>query len=94
MRIVYLPSAQQGLEWFARYYGENFPEGAARAATSLAKAEAVLASQPGAGQAITETEGVRRLRIERTPFSLVYRHVADRVEVLRIWDARSRGLAL
>jgi len=87
MRILYLASARDDLLWLRRYYTEVFPDGAARALHHLLAAEHLLRANPYIGKR-AEVEGVRELRIARTPFSLIYRVREDRIEILRVWDGR------
>jgi plasmid stabilization system protein ParE len=87
LRIVYLPSTRAGLAWLRRYYATVFPAGNTRAKQQFHAMERVLREHPQAGQP-TAVAGVRRLVIPRTPFSLVYRVTAERIEVLEVRDER------
>jgi plasmid stabilization system protein ParE len=88
MRLVYLPSCRRDLLWLRHYYERVFPEGAAGARRRIAAAERVILDNPYIGRP-TQHPGVRRLAIARTPFFVVYRVAAERIEVLRIIDSRS-----
>ena len=50
--------------------------------------EELLQRNPHAGQP-THRDDVRRMPISRTPFFLVYRLTAERLEILRVIDGRS-----
>ena len=90
MPVKYLPSAQPDLVWFSEYYTWNFPEGGRRAADAVRAAEALLNLQPFAGPPLDEPDGLRILRIKRTPFSLIYRVSLDSIEIVRVWDTRQQ----
>ena len=49
--------------------------------------ERLLRAHPQAGHPTT-VAGVRRLVIPRTPFSLLYRVTAERIEILEVRDDR------
>ncbi|MFP4359386.1 MAG: hypothetical protein ACLFTG_01735 [Alphaproteobacteria bacterium] len=49
--------------------------------------ERLLREHPQAGRPTTVT-GVRRLVIPRTPFSLLYRVTAERIQILEVRDDR------
>ena len=87
MQIVYLPSTRAGLAWLRRYYVTVFPAGSARAKRQFHAVERLLHEHPEAGHPTT-VAGVRRLVIPRTPFSLVYRVTAERIEILEVRDDR------
>ena len=87
MQIVYLPSTRAGLAWLRRYYATVFPAGSARAKQQFHMMERLLREHPQAGHPTT-VAGVRRLVIPRTPFSLVYRVTAERIEILEVRDDR------
>ena len=50
--------------------------------------ERLILDNPHLGRP-THRAGVRRLQITRTPFFLLYRTTADRIEILRVIDGRS-----
>jgi len=89
MKIVYLPSARSGLAWMRSYYRAVFPAGGERAKRQFHAIELTLNDHPHAGHP-TSAAGVRKLLIPNTPLSVVYRVVAQRIEVLEIRDERSR----
>lgn len=92
MQIVYLPSTRAGLAWLRRDYATVFPAGSARAKQRFHAMERVLRKYPQAGYSTT-VAGVRRLVIPRTPFSLVYRVTAERIEILDVRDDRRESAA-
>ncbi|MGL5138650.1 MAG: type II toxin-antitoxin system RelE/ParE family toxin, partial [Beijerinckiaceae bacterium] len=65
-----------------------FPAGANNAAQHFMAVLKALMAHPNMGEPVRN--GVRRLPIPRTPFSIIYRIRADRIEVLRVRDQRSR----
>lgn len=82
LKIVFLPSARQGLGWFRRYYTNVFPDGSKRAKVSYRIMLKTLAAHPEAGrEAGTHS---RIYPISRTPFAVVYRLGEDRIEVLAV----------
>ena len=70
------------------YYTSVFPPGAKRAAEHFRMACNVIRKNPLIGHAVEDIPGVREFPIHRMPFSVIYRVVDDRIEVLRIWDQR------
>jgi plasmid stabilization system protein ParE len=88
MRLVYLPSARSDLRWLRHYYVRVFPEGAATARAHILATERLILDNPHIGRPTHRPE-VRRLQVARTPFFLLYRVAADRIEVLRLIDSRS-----
>lgn len=88
MALVYLPGAAQDLHWLRIYYARVFPEGADAARAAVRRMEALVQDNPHIGRP-THRADVRRLRIARTPFSVLYRPRLDRIEILRVIDTRS-----
>jgi plasmid stabilization system protein ParE len=88
MRLVYLPGAARDLLWLRAYYERVFPEGAAAARDAVRRAEDLVLDNPHIGRR-THRPDVRRLRIARTPFSMIYRPRPERIEILRVIDTRS-----
>lgn len=88
MKIVYLPRTRTDLQWMKEYYTHVFPEGARYARLRFQNAEKLLKDNPQAGRP-GALPGTRELVIARTPFLILYRIQADRIEILRIWDGRS-----
>jgi plasmid stabilization system protein ParE len=88
MRVVYLPSTRSDLRWLRHYYTRVFPEGATAARAQVLAMERLILDNPQIGRP-THRPGVRRLQITRTPFFVLYRPTADRIEILRVIDGRS-----
>jgi plasmid stabilization system protein ParE len=88
MRIVYLRSATGDLRWLRSYYGRVFPEGATKAREAVRRMERLVLDNPFIGTPTHRPE-VRRLRIARTPFFVLYRSAPERIEILRVIDGRS-----
>lgn len=88
MKIVYLPQTRDDLRWMKDYYSNVFPEGARHARVRFQKAEKILKDNPHFGRP-GALSGTRELVIAKTPFLILYRLRADRIEILRIWDARA-----
>ncbi|MEM7645241.1 MAG: type II toxin-antitoxin system RelE/ParE family toxin [Pseudomonadota bacterium] len=88
MKVVYLPSAARDLLWLRNYYERVFPEGTAKARAAIRKMEALLLDNPFIGRP-THRADVRRLRVLRTPFFVLYRPTPERIEILRVIDGRS-----
>ena len=89
MRIIFLRSSQRDVEWFREYYMRVFPVGGPKARDQYQRAKALLKTSPHAGHPVEET-GVRMFSIPRSPFAFVYRVSGGVIEVLRVWDQRSK----
>jgi plasmid stabilization system protein ParE len=88
MKIVFLESAAQDVQWFRYYYQSVFPEGSAKARDRLRAIQMTLAANPYIGQPSDTAKAVREFSIPRPPFTLIYRVTPTRIEVLRLWDTR------
>jgi plasmid stabilization system protein ParE len=88
MKLTYLDSTKPDLAWLRTYYGSIFPEGAAKAAARYLKTIDILQRSPYIGRPIGQ-DGLRKLSIPGTPFSIFYQIVEDRIEIVRVWDQRS-----
>jgi plasmid stabilization system protein ParE len=88
MKISFRNQARLDLRWFTHYYSERFPEGRKKAEQSFRAIIKLVLGNPHAGQRL-EGVNARRLPVTRTPFVLVYTVVGDRIDVIRVWDARS-----
>lgn len=88
MRIVFLESAIQDVQWFRYYYRSVFPEGSAKARAQLKAIQVTLAANPYAGHPNDARNTLREFSIPRTPFTLVYRVTPTQIEILRLWDTR------
>lgn len=88
MRLVYLRTALRDLVWMRDYYERVFPEGTANARKAVLRMETLVLDNPFVGRAIHRPE-VKKLLITRTPFFVLYRPTAERIEILRVIDGRS-----
>ena len=88
MNLVFLPSTLSDLSWMRTYYTSVFPPGAKRAAEHFRMTCSVIRENPLVGHPVEDMPGVREFAIQRTPFSVIYRVIDNRIEVLRIWDQR------
>jgi len=88
MKLVFLESTAQDLQWFRHYYRSVFPHGGSRARAHFKAALRTISENPYAGRPSETFADVRELTIPRTPFQLIYRVTATRIEVLRLWDSR------
>ena len=88
MKLVFLPSTRPDLLWMRTYYTSVFPTGAKRAAEHYRLACSVIRENSLIGHPVEDMPGIREFAIQRTPFSVIYRVIDDRIEVLRIWDQR------
>lgn len=88
MRLVYLRTALHDLVWMRTYYERVFPEGAAGARKAVLRMETLVMDNPFIGRATHRPE-VKKLPITRTPFFVLYRPTATRIEILRVIDGRS-----
>jgi hypothetical protein len=91
MKIVFLASTVQDLQWFRHYYRNVFPDGGGKAGAHFKAALSTLAANPYAGKPCEPWQDVRELSIPRTPFTLIYRVAQTQIEVLRLWDVRQGG---
>lgn len=89
MKVVFLDSAVEELEWFKTYYDEVFTAGAGRGYERLKAAIELLEQNPKAGRCNEALKGCRDLVMTSTPFVLVYRITETQVEILHVKDARS-----
>ncbi|MCQ0090504.1 type II toxin-antitoxin system RelE/ParE family toxin [Roseovarius sp. M141] len=88
MKIVFLESATQDIQWLRYYYQSVFPEGGAKARAQIKAIQTTLAANPYIGRRSDTREMVRELSIPRTPFTLIYRVMPSQIEILRLWDTR------
>ncbi len=88
MKIVFLESTAQDIQWFRFYYHSVFPAGSAKVGDKLKAIQATLAANPYAGHPGDTRKTVREFSIPRTPFVVIYRVMPTRIEVLRLWDTR------
>ncbi len=88
MKLVYLRTALRDLVWMRAYYERVFPEGAANARKAVLRMETLVTNNPFVGR-LTHRPEVKKLPITRTPFFVLYRPTAARIEILRVIDGRS-----
>lgn len=88
MKIVFVPSAIRDIGWFRHYYTAVFPAGDKKAQQNLRSIQTLLATNPYIGTPSREHDGVRQLRVPKTPFTLIYRVTEVQIEILRLWDER------
>jgi plasmid stabilization system protein ParE len=89
VKIVFLASARQDLDWYVEYYANVFPEGGRNAKQRYLKTKALLRRFPEAGRK-SEEDGLHELVIQKTPFMFVYAIQDAHIEILRLWDQRAR----
>jgi len=89
MKIIYLPEALVDMVWVRQYYSERFPEGYRNAREQIRKSERVVREQKFAGRSSQRIADARELRVQRTPFTFIYRIKTTRIEILRVVDERS-----
>ncbi len=87
MKVIFLSSSDEDVRWFVRYYRTAFPEGRGNARKQMAKTLAILRDQPHIGHPIRGAV-LREHHIPRTPFTVIYQVMDDRIEILRLWDGR------
>jgi plasmid stabilization system protein ParE len=88
MKLIYLDSSKPDLDWLRTYYESTFPEGGEKAAARYLKTIDFLERSPYIGRPIGQ-DGLRKLSIPGTPFSIFYQITEDRIEIVRIWDQRA-----
>ena len=92
MQIVYTEHALQDMLWFRQYYAKVFPEGRGTARASLLRTEALIVENPRIGHLTAQRAETREFPILRTPFAMLYRVRAGRIEILRLIDHRAQSL--
>ena len=88
MKLAFRTQAKLDLRWFRSYYSERFPEGRKKVEQSFRATIKLVLGNPQSGQRL-DGMNARRLPVTRTPFVLVYTVVGDRIDIIRVWDARS-----
>jgi plasmid stabilization system protein ParE len=88
MKLIYLDSSKPDLAWLRTYYGSVFSEGSASASARYIKTIELLQRSPYIGRPVGQDD-LRRLPILRTPFTVFYRVIEDRIEIVRVWDQRA-----
>ena len=89
MKLEFLSSALEDLEWVSQYYGRVFPQGRNNFRSSFRATKKLLKQNPYIGMSLDYNKNARRLIIVKTPFALIYRVTKTHIEVIRILDNRS-----
>ena len=87
MQIIYLDSSVEDLIWFRHYYKMIFPSGDENARRQVRSIEQLLLDNPDIGHP-THRRDIREFSIPKTPFSFIYRHKSEVIEIIRVWDER------
>jgi plasmid stabilization system protein ParE len=88
MKLEFQEQAKQDLRWFRRYYASSFPEGRHNAEQNFRTTIEIVLANPRAGQPMEKMQ-VRKIKVLRTPFLMIYTVIGDTVEIIRVWDTRS-----
>jgi plasmid stabilization system protein ParE len=86
-RVVWTPLASGDLEAIDDYLAEYSVESAEEIAAKIEAAASFLLNVPHAGTPF-DSQKARKWRVATTPYLLVYRPVADHIEILRVYHAR------
>ena len=86
--LIWSYPARRDLYAIAAYFGRLDPTLPDMLLERIEVAPLVLLDFPGLGSP-TERPGVRRWRVPKTPFVLLYSEIADRVQVKRVLHDRS-----
>lgn len=89
MKIVFLPSSLDDLEWMKRYYQTVFPAGKSNAAKRFGNTLDVIRNNPKAGAPSEVVEHLREHPIANTPFTLIYHLAKSEIRILHVKDQRS-----
>jgi len=89
MKITFLPSALDDLEWMKRYYQAVFPAGKPLAAKRYRSALAVLRNNPKAGAPSEVVDSLREHPIPNTSFSLIYQLTKTEIRIFHVKGQRS-----
>lgn len=92
MKIVYLISAAEDINWFRHYYKIIFPDGSKKVYRQIKVSEEMLLANPYIGHASDINKSIRELHIPKTPFTLIYRVTDTQIEILRLWDERQSDI--
>lgn len=90
MKVVFLETTVEDMQWFRQYYRAVFPAGSENAKLRMLNLLTLLAANPHMGQPVPGFDGVRKVPIPKTPFALIYRVTRTQIEVLRVRDGRNR----
>lgn len=86
MQVVWSPRAVQHLSGLRRYIEKENPKAASKVARRILEVVDVLQSMPHAGRP-GRVPGTRELVVGDTPFIVVYRVVAKRLEIVAVLHA-------
>jgi plasmid stabilization system protein ParE len=87
MRLLWLPWSRRDLQSIRRYYTEVASKVVAdRRVHTIVHAAERLLDHPFLGHPSERTQGVHELQVGGLPYLLPYRVVADRIEILRVFD--------
>jgi len=86
-RVRWAREARSDLAGIDAFYRPLDFDFAQRAITSAVAAGRFLLDWPRAGQLIEDAPPLRKWRIARTPYSLIYREESDGIRVLRVVHA-------
>ncbi|MCP4184591.1 MAG: type II toxin-antitoxin system RelE/ParE family toxin [Hyphomicrobiales bacterium] len=89
MKIVFLSSSIDDLEWMKRYYDTVFPAGKLQAAKRYRNALAVIRDNPKAGAPSEVVDSLREHPIPNTPFRRIYQLTGTEIRILHVKDQRS-----
>lgn len=89
MRIDWAPSARTEFLDALTYIAARSPKGAARIRDAIGRAIADIALFPGIAPASMH-RGLRQKTVPRTPYLIVYRIQADRVEIRAVIHAKRK----
>lgn len=84
IRLVWTPPAIGDLEAIDDYWAGYAADSAEQVGVRIESAAAFLVELPKAGSPL-ENGQARKWRVAATPYLLVYRALADRVEILRVY---------
>ena len=87
MRLVYLSTAEEDFKWMHHSYSFWFREGKERAWRRYQNSLRLIMDNPTIGKPFGAPPR-RRHVVPHTPFVIYYQVQNDRLEIVRIWDAR------
>ena len=85
--LVVTRRARLDLQWFRIYYTEHFPDGMAKANARFDKCLKLLCEHPAMGKSAGKLPR-RRFSVPDTPYTIVYQHRQNLLEVTRVLDQR------
>lgn len=83
MRVVYTGPARADLDRIRDYLRERNPAAATKLAALIRARVTLLKTQPLMGPVVAERSSTRELVVQS--YVLVYRVLAERIEILRVW---------